>query len=223
MLELDLKQRQSAVTAGETAATETAAAETTASNGGKRLRLLDVGAVSPDNYVHQSKWVDCTPIDLNPQDERIIKLDILDTPSLKKLLASSAADGATIPDVDGMPQFDVVCLSLVLNFGGDIEDRGRILEQAVRMLQHSASHGLLYIVLPLPCLSNSRYFSQQKLDDILRDAFGFKRIRQHESKALAYSLYQREVAPPKASTRAKFPKAIVEDGPGRNNFVIVVK
>lgn len=68
------------------------------------LRLLDVGAVSPDNYKRHASWISAKPIDLNPQDPRIEKQDFLE-------MAPSA-------------EFDVVSLSLVVNFVGDPKDRG---------------------------------------------------------------------------------------------------
>ncbi|KAI7863052.1 putative methyltransferase-domain-containing protein [Spinellus fusiger] len=70
----------------------------------KPLRLLDVGAVAPDNYKSYAAWIQCRPIDLNPQHPAIEQQDFLtiDTPE---------------------QPFDIVCLSLVVNFAGDPLDR----------------------------------------------------------------------------------------------------
>ncbi|XP_070568151.1 uncharacterized protein [Ptychodera flava] len=42
---------------------------------GKRLDLLDVGALDLNYEKH--KWINCTSIDLNPQNHKIIKADFL--------------------------------------------------------------------------------------------------------------------------------------------------
>ncbi|XP_071800652.1 uncharacterized protein [Asterias amurensis] len=41
---------------------------------GLKFKLLDVGALDY-NYSQQKKWIDCSPIDLNPQNSRVIKAD----------------------------------------------------------------------------------------------------------------------------------------------------
>lgn len=72
----------------------------------KPIRVLDIGAVAPDNYKPYSRWISAKPIDLNPQHPDIQKQDFL---QMK-------------PTVD---KFDIVCLSLVINFVGDPKDRGK--------------------------------------------------------------------------------------------------
>ncbi|KAI9315742.1 putative methyltransferase-domain-containing protein [Dichotomocladium elegans] len=69
------------------------------------MRVLEVGAVSPDNYAPYKSWIEVTPIDLNPQDPRIKKQDFLKMPPSRT--------------------FDVVSLSLVVNFVGDPKERGK--------------------------------------------------------------------------------------------------
>ncbi|RUS32794.1 putative methyltransferase-domain-containing protein [Jimgerdemannia flammicorona] len=77
------------------------------------FRLLDVGALLPTNYAAYSSWIRATPIDLNPQHPEIRKQDFLK-------MAPPAGDGE---------RFDVVCLSLVVNFVGDPVDRERAKER----------------------------------------------------------------------------------------------
>ncbi|KAG0169140.1 hypothetical protein DFQ28_003883 [Apophysomyces sp. BC1034] len=72
----------------------------------KPIRVLDVGAVSPDNYKSYASWIKAKPIDLNPQHPDIEKHDFL----------------CLAPPVE---KYDIVCLSLVVNFVGDPKDRGR--------------------------------------------------------------------------------------------------
>lgn len=71
------------------------------------MRLLDVGALSPFNY-EKYKWIRTTPIDLNPQHPLIRQQDFLQMS----------------PPTSEEECFDIVCLSLVVNFVGDPADRG---------------------------------------------------------------------------------------------------
>jgi 25S rRNA (adenine2142-N1)-methyltransferase len=71
------------------------------------MRLLDVGALSPFNY-EKYKWINTTPIDLNSQHHLIQQQDFLQMP----------------PPEKEDERYDIVCLSLVVNFVGDPVDRG---------------------------------------------------------------------------------------------------
>ena len=62
-------------------------------------------------------------------------------------------------------KFDVVVLSLVLNFVPALEDRGRMLLRAAELL---APGGLMLLVLPSACVENSRYCKFGLLERILR-------------------------------------------------------
>lgn len=99
-------------------------------HGRRPTRLLDVGAIAGTSY---KKYTSIKPtyIDLNPQAEHVIKADFLDFP---------------IPDT----LYDVVCLSLVLNFVGSIEDRVQILRRAHEFLNPD---GYLYAVFPSACVT----------------------------------------------------------------------
>jgi len=72
-----------------------------------RLRLLEVGALKADNYRGCSSWIESTPIDLNAQDPGIRKQDFLQ-------MAEDENDC----------KWDVLSLSLVLNFVPDPRERG---------------------------------------------------------------------------------------------------
>ncbi|KAF9371206.1 hypothetical protein CPB97_002160, partial [Podila verticillata] len=164
------------------------------------LRLLDVGALSPHNYQKYSSWIHTTPIDLNPQDPLITKMDFLEmpVPSNKDTL------------------FNVVCLSLVVNFVGDPAQRGEILRQATRFLVPKT--GLLYLVLPLPCIDNSRYMDHELLVEMM-DYLGFSTVKHHFAKKLAYYVFRLDS--PGGGKKAgkgmvKFPKKMRHDKPNRN-------
>eukprot|EP00058_Branchiostoma_floridae_P013315 XP_002598803.1 hypothetical protein BRAFLDRAFT_74520 [Branchiostoma floridae] len=73
------------------------------------------------------------------------------------------------------------------------------------------------VVLPLPCLSNSRYLTQQLFSDML-DSLGFQKLGCHDSKRLSFLMFQRT-----GKRRSKsFPKQVVRTGPSHNNFSIVL-
>ncbi|KAG0345852.1 hypothetical protein BG004_002943 [Podila humilis] len=170
------------------------------------LRLLDVGALSPHNYQRYASWIHTTPIDLNPQDPLITKMDFLEMP---------------IPTTEDS-LFDIVCLSLVVNFVGDPTQRGEILRRATRFLVPKT--GLLYLVLPLPCIDNSRYMDHALLVEMM-DYLGFSTlVKHHFAKKLAYYVFQLDS--PLTSARSKsgankpgstrFPKKMRHDKPNRN-------
>lgn len=72
-------------------------------------RLLDVGAVRPDNYRTCSSWIDATPIDLHSRHPSILEQDFLRM------------------DLDlHREAWDIISLSLVLNFVPDGKDRGTL-------------------------------------------------------------------------------------------------
>ena len=73
--------------------------------GRQATRLLDVGAITGTAY-HKYKSFNATYIDLNPQAEHVEKADFLEY---------------AIP----REPFDIVCLSLVVNFVGDLAKRGK--------------------------------------------------------------------------------------------------
>ncbi|KAG0240536.1 hypothetical protein BGW41_006931 [Actinomortierella wolfii] len=172
------------------------------------LRLLDVGALSPFNYQKQSSWIRVTPIDLNPQHPQIQKMDLLEMP-----IPTRSED-----------LYDVVCLSLVVNFVGDPRQRGEILRQATRCLV--PGRGILYLVLPLPCIENSRYMDHELLVDMMRYLGCSTLIDHHFAKKLAYYAFRFDGNTPTArpqDTTPRFPKKLRHDKPNRNNFCIILQ
>lgn len=74
-----------------------------------QLRLLDVGALTGTAYAAYP-WLDVTSIDINPRAPHVIQSDFFDfePPSGE----------------EENPPYDVVSLSLVVNFIGDLHKRG---------------------------------------------------------------------------------------------------
>ncbi|KAF9183997.1 hypothetical protein BGZ50_003930 [Haplosporangium sp. Z 11] len=172
------------------------------------LRLLDIGALSPHNYIKYSSWIRTTSIDLNPQDPLIIKMDFLEMPE----------------PAEQEQLFDIVCLSLVVNFVGDPVQRGEILRHSARFLVPGS--GILYLVLPLPCIQNSRYMDHELLVEMMTSLGYSTLVSHHFAKKLAYYAFKldpdfnvaAESSRGKESRRARplFPKKLRHDKPNRN-------
>ncbi|PPQ63195.1 hypothetical protein CVT24_005740 [Panaeolus cyanescens] len=123
-----------------------------------KMKLLEVGALKPDNYQSCSSWLEWTPIDLHSRHPDILEQDFLEM------------------DVDqNTHKFDAISLSLVLNFMPSLTDRGKALKLAHRFLK---TDGFLFLALPLPCVSNSRYLDFQHLTSLM-EAIGFTELQSH--------------------------------------------
>ncbi|KAG6874324.1 hypothetical protein C0995_001549 [Termitomyces sp. Mi166 len=72
-----------------------------------KLRLLDVGALKPGNYGACATWIDPTPLDLRSRHPSIIEQDFLQ-----------------LDVAEHCNKWDIVSLSLVLNFVPEPKDRG---------------------------------------------------------------------------------------------------
>jgi 25S rRNA (adenine2142-N1)-methyltransferase len=179
----------------------------------KKLRLLEVGALSTTNACSRSGWFDVTRIDLNSQAEGIKQQDFMERP-----LPTDDAD-----------HFDIISLSLVLNFVPNAEGRGKMLKRTCRFLDRQARCSLplsilsffpaLFLVLPAPCIVNSRYMNEERLTCIMA-SLGYVMLERKQSAKLLYYLWQlRDEPVPEEQT---FAKKLVNDGPGRNNFSIVL-
>jgi 25S rRNA (adenine(2142)-N(1))-methyltransferase, Bmt2 len=73
------------------------------------LRLLEVGAVRPDNYRACESWIDVTAIDLHSRHPSILEQDFLRMDQSRNREA-----------------WDIISLSLVLNFVSDGKERGML-------------------------------------------------------------------------------------------------
>ncbi|KAJ2502939.1 25S rRNA (adenine2142-N1)-methyltransferase [Coemansia sp. RSA 1972] len=186
---------------------------------GQKLRLLDVGALSCLNYAKERAWIDVTPIDLNSQEPGIYQQDFLDIkpPNVISLNSDKDTDSTTSNSHLFHMPFDIVCLSLVVNFIGDPVKRGDMLRQAVQLL---VPNGHLFLVLPLSCLINSRYLNDEHLLAIMSH-LGFTQLFSHHTAKLAHYVYKLTKSPAKNETK-KFSKRLIHPGAGRNNFSIVV-
>ncbi|KAF2847295.1 hypothetical protein T440DRAFT_212189 [Plenodomus tracheiphilus IPT5] len=178
---------------------------------GTPLKCLEVGALSTKNEISRfPSIIDMQRIDLNSQGPGIEKQDFMERP---------------LPSNEG-ERFDILSLSLVLNYVPDAVGRGEMLKRITKFLRkpsaqtESSSPMLpaLFFVLPLPCIDNSRYFDEELLLRIMK-ALGFiMRYNKHTTKLCYYFFTLTD-----GSTSTKFQKKKIRDKPTMNNFAIVVE
>ncbi|KLT39744.1 putative nucleolus protein [Cutaneotrichosporon oleaginosum] len=169
------------------------------------LRMLEIGALTPNNYASCSKWIQNHPIDLRSRHPSIIQEDFL--------LRSE-------PQTDEQ-RFDVISCSLVLNFVPDPRERGRMLRLCrAHLLPRPSS--MLFIVLPFPCVNNSRYTTTESFKQLVT-SLGFKLEQEHwrPHGKVAYWLFRWDVATRDISQFRR--KRILNDGATRNNFTILIE
>lgn len=169
------------------------------------LTALEIGSLNCNNCISTCKiFKSVTRIDLNNSNDSrgIIRQDFMQRP-----LPSSDTD-----------RFDLISCSLVLNFVPTPIERGQMLRRFQQFLKRRS---LLFLVLPLPCITNSRYIDHLHLARML-EHLGYVQLRRHESSKLYYALYalqNQSVNNTPASFRHK--KAL-RDGPAMNNFCILL-
>ncbi|QLL34366.1 hypothetical protein HG536_0G02250 [Torulaspora globosa] len=175
-------------------------------NRGKPMTALEIGSLDSENCISTCGIFNpVTRIDLNESNNSrgILRQDFMERP---------------IPSNDDS-RFHLVSCSLVLNFVPTPVLRGQMLK---RFHQFLKGPKLLFLVLPLPCINNSRYMDQTYLVKMMAH-LGYHLLKHHESKKLYYSLFtlQRQPSPDdKDITFAT--KKILHDGPKMNNFCIVL-
>ncbi|GAO48699.1 hypothetical protein G7K_2869-t1 [Saitoella complicata NRRL Y-17804] len=190
---------------------------------GKRQgKVLEVGALSTKNQISKCGYLDVTRIDLQSQEEGILQQDFMER-------------SAARTDEE---RFDILSLSLVLNFVPTPAGRGEMLHH-IRNFLFPASHytssnkesqieegGLLFLVLPAPCVENSRYLTEERLEDIMR-SLGYVLVKQRTAKKVAYWLW-RMVTEGKewgrhGSKAVSWKKEEMRSGGSRNNFAVVLE
>jgi 25S rRNA (adenine2142-N1)-methyltransferase len=226
-----------------------------------RLRALEVGALSTRNEI--SKFIDALN-DTHTADElegrpRILRIDlhsqhpdIMTQDFMTLRMPTSAAE-----------QYDLISLSLVLNYVPSASGRGEMLRRTTRFLRKQGitdersqprerdestlekleSHKnrliscmdteetiamlpALFIVLPAPCIQNSRYLTEEHFISLMSSLY-FSLVRKKVSTKLWYTLWKwdpnRIDIKEKTVGAMKFSKREINPGKGRNNFCIVLE
>ncbi|KAL8791499.1 MAG: hypothetical protein Q9213_000116 [Squamulea squamosa] len=179
-----------------------------------RFRMLEVGALKVDNACSRSGFFDVTRIDLHSQHPDIQTQDFMQmpVPSLETL------------ETDG---FDIVSLSLVINYVGDAISRGNMLKRISSFLRNEgqsswekAKYGFpaLFLVLPVSCVTNSRYLDEERLESIMV-SLGYVKTRRKLGRKLVYHLWQYKAM---SDLKVGFKKQEIRPGGNRNNFAIIV-
>ncbi|KAL1867639.1 hypothetical protein VTK73DRAFT_4062 [Phialemonium thermophilum] len=178
----------------------------------RRPRVLEVGALSTDNACSRSGLFDVERIDLNSQGKGILQQDFMKRPLPK----------------DNTEKFDLISLSLVLNFVPDPRGRGDMLLRTLQFLHEpqdppgpawASYFPSLFLVLPAPCVTNSRYLDEDRLVAIM-SSLGYERIESKTTQRLVYYLWRRHA---RAQNTLAFPKKELRPGSSRNNFAIVLR
>ncbi|KAI7159211.1 nucleolus protein [Hortaea werneckii] len=179
-----------------------------------KLRLLEVGALSTKNACSKSGIFDIERIDLNSQAEGIKQQDFMERP---------------LPWSDS-ERFDIISLSLVLNYVPDAEGRGEMLRRTCQFLRTEDSAApvndtktafpALFLVLPAPCIFTSRYMNEERLMCVMA-SLGYVLLRFKHTHKLIYTLWQLRDEP--APEDQSFPKKEVNPGGNRNNFSVVLR
>ncbi|KAI1739640.1 putative methyltransferase-domain-containing protein [Xylaria scruposa] len=174
------------------------------------VHMLEVGALSTTNECSKSGFFDMERIDLNSQGDGILQQDFMKRP---------------LP-TDDTQTFDIISLSLVLNFVPDAPGRGDMLLRTLDFLKQPdvpESHDTfpcLFLVLPAPCVTNSRYMDEPLLERIM-NALGYVKTNSKITQKLVYYLWRRTL---RVSIKVPtFKKAELRSGSTRNNFSIVIR
>jgi 25S rRNA (adenine2142-N1)-methyltransferase len=173
---------------------------------GKRLRLLEIGALSTKNACSRVPCLDVRRIDLKPLKPGIEEMDFMHMP---------------VPE-NGM-KFHIISLSLVLNYVPDSASRGAMLSRLPGFLEEINNRNILpclFLVLPLPCVANSRYLTEERLTEIM-NTLGFQPSKKKTSSKLYYSLWRYDHSTRKDGSY-RFKKEELRSGASRNNFAITL-
>lgn len=177
-----------------------------------KLKMLEVGSLRTDNACSKSGLFHVTRIDLHSQHAEIKKQDFMDMP---------------IPRAADLEQegFDIVSLSLVVNFVSNPIERGEMLKRVEAFLRPSelrrtGTFPALFLVLPVACLRNSRYLDEDRLEAIM-ESLRYRKVKAKTSAKLAYYLWKHEQTSKVKSE--PFKKQEVRAGKSRNNFAIILR
>ncbi|KAI3405755.2 BMT2 [Candida oxycetoniae] len=173
---------------------------------GNDVTALEIGCLSPRNAISTSGiFTSVIKIDLNSQDPLILQQDFMKRPLPK----------------NKTEKFNLISCSLVLNFVPSHEERGKMLKRITKFLKEpkddNSIMSSLFLVLPLPCVSNSRYFDNTQLLKIM-ESIGFEQTFYHEAKKVAYWLFDWNGK----LKRARFSKRELHSRSNGNNFCITI-
>jgi len=186
------------------------------------VRVLEVGALSTANALNVPGVTTVRRIDLQSSTPGIEETDFMQLP----------LPSENTGEWEGQRGYHVLSLSLVLNFVSDGGGRGAMLQRTTKFF-NGLTEGqkgfeptvfpCLFLVLPLPCVANSRYLDCERLETMM-GSLGYRLIKLKQSKKLFYSLWQYDPGQQENWTGPKFfKKQELAGGKNRNNFCIVLE
>lgn len=173
------------------------------------LRVLEIGALSTENAISKIDRLEVTRIDLRSQKPGIQEIDFMEL---------------SVPDTERQ-RYHIISLSLVLNFVPNAAARGAMLQRISGFLTRDTSENpsqqlpCLFLVLPLPCVANSRYLTEVRLEEMMM-SLGFSVIKVKKTNKLYYSLWKHQQD--RVGKTLTFKKKELRSGSSRNNFTIVL-
>jgi 25S rRNA (adenine2142-N1)-methyltransferase len=192
-----------------------AQSEPSAANSTRNISVLEIGCLSPYNAISKCKGIDVIRIDLHSTDPAILEQDFMKRP---------------LPCSD-KERFDLISLSLVLNYVAEPSSRGDMLLRTTRFLRsmpilqpterpnQQGYYPILFFTLPLPCVTNSRYMTEQHLENIMM-SLGYELKFSKSTAKIYYSLWHFDQS---RAQKKEFKKIEMAPGKGKNNFSIVIK
>ncbi|KAL9091496.1 MAG: hypothetical protein Q9165_004882 [Trypethelium subeluteriae] len=203
------------------------------------LSLLEVGCLNPENQ--------CARTGLFDHGRGIVRIDLRST---HPLIQQQDFMARPLPSGGDAERFDVLSLSLVLNYVPDPVGRGEMLRRTREFLRVSGDGGIqrgrgrgrgsdgkegkstatrkregvlpcLFLVLPAPCVTNSRYLTEERLEEMMRE-LGFALVRRKLSAKLVYYLWRFDGVDAVREGGKVFLKKEIHPGRTRNNFCIVL-
>lgn len=200
------------------------------------IRILEVGALSTTNALNIPSITAVRRIDLRSSGPGIEEADFMTFP------VPNDPDGRGI--WNGQKGYDVLSLSLVLNYVPDARGRGAMLKRTTAFSSQQAKPSsssdtpskstqqqqqlllpCLFLVLPAPTLHNSRYLTPEHLATIMA-SLGYTHLYTKTTSKLHYSLwrYDRDKRADwiNSGKQTAFAKKEINPGGGRNNFCIIL-
>lgn len=170
---------------------------------------LEIGCLSSKNEISKCKiFKEIDRLDLHSQEPGVIEeQDFLERP---------------IPESE-CEKYDCISCSLVVNFVPNAELRGNMIQRICDFLKNPVKpkYSLLFFVLPLPCVENSRYVDLSTMNSIFEN-LGFEEIKYHASNKLAYWLLKWN-GDSKINKNYVLKKKEIRKGNNRNNFCISIR
>jgi 25S rRNA (adenine2142-N1)-methyltransferase len=152
--------------------------------------------------------LDVRAIDIHSMDERIAEADFLSFPLLSQ-----------VPN----ERYDVIVCSMVLNCVTTPPHRGKML---ARLYHHLRPGGLLFLTIPLFCISKSAFLTPALFREMLGvGGVGFELVETKESPRLAFFVCQRPQEDPTEPLKQKWTKQTIRNKGKKfpNQFSVVLE